>query len=139
MTAPKGYFTIWHGKMQVNVPFDIFKLHTCELDPIKSEEFKQMVKSRYPWITDDGMNVIFNNAKKEMKRLNEERLREKGTVSMNPVKDVSAEITKVRSQIEKDPNDAMAWMKLGELLCKSGDQEEGYKALNKGRSLLKQS
>lgn len=137
MTAPVGYFTVYHGKLEINVPFDIFILHTTELDPVKSKRFGETLKSRYPWLTDDAIKVIMNNSVREMKRLNEERKRDKGVVSMDPVKDMKSEIAKTKAALEKDPNDAMAWMKLGELLCKNGDTEEGYKALNKGRSLLK--
>ena len=39
--------------------------------------------------------------------------------------------------LEQNPEDVDNWYALGELLCKAGRTEEGYKALNRGRSLIK--
>ena len=44
-------------------------------------------------------------------------------------------IAHMRLHLEMDPDDADSWYALGNLLCKAGNAEEGYKALNRGRTL----
>lgn len=136
MTAPKDCFTIYHGKLQVNVPYDVFKTSSAELDPVRAEEFKKVMMSRYPWITENSMQVVFNKAKREMQTILDERREARGVRCVSEVKDLPSEIVKTKRELERNPDDPMLWMRLGELLCKNGETEEGYKALNKGRSLM---
>ena len=44
-------------------------------------------------------------------------------------------IAHLQLHLESNPRDADSWYKLGELLCKAGRADEGYKAFNKGREL----
>ena len=50
--------------------------------------------------------------------------------------DIEGAIKHLRKFLDDDPDDADSWLALGNLLCKAGRTEEGYKAINKARSLF---
>ena len=45
-------------------------------------------------------------------------------------------IDHLKKHLESDSGDADTWYALGELLCKAGRTEEGYKAFARGRELF---
>jgi len=137
LSAPEGYIEVTHGKLTVNVPRKLFSGADATLDETKAAEFGRMLKSRYPWLTDGSLEVLFRNARFEMLRVldyetggrNEsKRLEEQG--------DIEGAIKHLKKHLEEDPEDADSWYALGNLLCKAGRTDEGYQAFNKGRSLF---
>ncbi|MCQ2084655.1 MAG: tetratricopeptide repeat protein [archaeon] len=137
MSAPEGYFQFSHGKLTVNVPRNLYVGLEAEYDAKKQADFGRILKSRYPWLSDGSLEVFFRNARFEYLRLRDletgglhasKRMEEKG--------DIEGAIRHIREKLEEDPEDADSWYALGNLLCKAGKTEEGYKAFAKGRSLI---
>lgn len=125
-----------HGSLTVDVPRSIFRGPECEIDPEKAEPFRRMVQDRYPWISDNSMNVLLNKARKEMIRvIDEETNGRSHSANLASKGKMDEAIAHLQLHLESNPNDADSWYKLGELLCKAGRAEEGYKAFNKGRSV----
>ena len=73
MTVPSDCIEVVHGKMVLAVPKDIFSGRDAVIDEEKAKQFAEKTKTRYPWVTDNAMEVIMRNARKEMLRLNDER------------------------------------------------------------------
>ncbi len=137
MTVPDDCLEIVHGKMTLAVPKNIFSGRDAEIDDVKAKEFSVKTKSRYPWITDNAMEVILKNARKEMLRQIDERTGGRSTSrKLDSEGKTEMAIMHLRKHLEEHPDDADSWYALGELLCKSGRVEEGHRAINKGRSLI---
>ena len=136
MTVPSDCFEVVHGKMVLAVPKDMFSGRDAVIDEEKAKKFAEKTKSRYPWITDNAMEVIFRNARKEMLRLNDERTGGRSTSQrLESEGKTEMAIQHLKRHLEEHPDDAESWYALGELLCKSGEVDEGHRAINKGRSL----
>ena len=134
MSAPEGYFTVYHGSLSLNVPRRIFKGRNAEIDTDEAERFLSLVQARYPWITRNSFDVMLKKAREEFIRLRDE---ETGGISTSRMLasegDKKGAIEHLRAHLEEDPEDADAWMELGKLLCDIGDADAGYKAFNEAR------
>lgn len=137
MTAPENYISVTHGSMTVNVPRDLFEGNDASFNEQRVTEFRSMLQRRYPWLSDNSMDVLMRNARKEMLRVMDEesggrstskRLASQGKYQMA--------IQHLEEHLKEHPDDADSWYALGELLCKAGRAEEGYRAMKKGRSLI---
>lgn len=137
MTAPEGHITIVHGSMSVNVPVDLFSGPDAEPVEERARDFKDLLRKRYPWLSENATDVIMRNARKEMLRIIDDksggrtvskRLAENGKYDLA--------IRHLKKHLEVDPEDADSWYALGEMLCRAGRTEEGYEAMRKGRSLF---
>ena len=136
MTVPQDCIEVVHGKMTLAVPRDIFSGRDAVIDQEKARSFAEKTKKRYPWVTDNAMEVIMRNARKEMLRLNDERTGGRSTSKrLESEGKTEMAILHLRKHLEEHPDDADSWYALGELLCKTGKVEEGHRAINKGRSL----
>lgn len=137
MSCPSDCIEVVHGSMTVCVPKKIFRGPEAQIDEGYANEFRGHIRTRYSWLSDNAVDVILRNGRKEMlRRIDEES---NGRI---PIKQMASKgkndeaITRLKRHLEDDPNDADSWYMLGELLCKCGKVEEGYRALNKGRSLI---
>lgn len=137
MNAPPNHISVVHGSLNIFVPRDIFKGPKAEIDEKKASEFRDMIAKRYPWMTPNSLDVLMRHARQEMLRVMDEETGGRST-SRNMVSDGNTEmaIKHLEARLKEDPNNADSWYALGELLCKSGRVEEGYRAINKGRSLV---
>ena len=134
MSAPEGYFTVYHGSLSLNVPRRIFKGRNSEIDKDEAERFLSLVQARYPWITRNSFDVMLKKAREEFIRLRDEETGGISTSRMLASKgDKKGAIEHLRAHLEEDPEDADAWMELGKLLCDIGDADAGYKAFNEAR------
>ena len=121
----------------MNVPRKIFKGVKAEPDPKEKEEFCRILHSRYPWLTDNSIEVFFRNAQAEMLRvLDYETGGRNESKRLESEGDIEGSIRHLKKHLEEDPDDADSWYALGNLLCKAGRTDEGYKAFNRGRSLF---
>ena len=137
MTAPENHITVSHGSMTVNIPRDLFKGPDVEIDPDKEREFREMLGKRYPWLSKNSLDVLMRNARKEMLRVMDEESGGRSTskrLSSQGKNEMA--IAHLEQHLKEHPDDADSWYALGELLCKVGRAEEGYKAMKKGRSLF---
>ncbi len=131
-----GHITVVHGNLTVDVPRRLFKGADCTIDDEAAAPFMDMLRGRYPWLTQNSVDVLMTKARREMIRvLDEETKGRSHSSSLADKGKLDEAIAHMRLHIEMDPEDADSWYALGELLCKAGDAEEGYKALNRGRAL----
>lgn len=137
MSVPEDHITVSHGNLTVNVPRNLFKGPEAELVEEKVIPFRDMLGKRYPWLTENSIDVFMRRARQEMLRVIDEesggRVTSKQMAKKGRTEDAIAHLKK---RLEENPDDADSWYTLGELLCKSGKVEEGYKAMNKGRSII---
>ena len=126
-----------HGKLTVNVPRNIFRGSGAIIDDDKAAPFRDMLKQRYPWLTDNSLDVLMENARKTMiSILDEETNGRSLSKELESQGKTEEAIGHLKKHLEKDPDDADTWYALGELLCRSGKTEEGYKAFARGRELF---
>jgi len=125
-----------HGSLELNVPYSVFVKGTSELSK-ESGEYFSMLKRRYPWLTDNSVTVLKRRTGEEMQRIIEEGLRgpKKARMLSEEGKDMQA-VRHLEAYLIDFPDDADAWYALGEILCKMGRADEGYKAINHGRRLF---
>ena len=107
------------------------------MNPEKEKELRDMLSKRYPWLTSNALDVIMRNARREMLRVMDEESGGRSTsrrLSSQGKNEMA--IAHLEQHLKEHPEDADSWYALGELLCKVGRAEEGYKAMKKGRSLF---
>lgn len=120
--------------MSINVPRDLFRGPTAELVPEKALPFRKLMRERYPWLSENAMDVVLNHARTEMLRvLDEESGGRTESARLAAAGDLNGAIKHLQEHLDEDPDDADSWYALGELLCKAGRQEEGYRAFARGR------
>lgn len=126
-----------HGKLTVNVPRDIFKGSGAAIDEDKAALFRNMLKQRYPWLSDASLDVLMKNARKTIIGILDEETNGRSlSKELESQGRTEEAIRHLKAHLEKDPDDADTWYALGELLCRSGKTEEGYKAFARGRDLF---
>ena len=136
MRSDKYYITVTHGSLTVNVPRDLFTGPDCEFVPEKTAEFRKMIGRRYPWLSENSIDVLMRNARNEMiNTIDEETGGRVASKQMASKGKFDQAIAHLKEHLERNPQDADSWYALGELLCKAGRAEEGYRAMNRGRSL----
>ncbi|MDR1404404.1 MAG: tetratricopeptide repeat protein [Candidatus Methanoplasma sp.] len=107
------------------------------MDENKAATFRDVLGSRYPWLTDNSLDVLMDKAKKTMTdTLDEETNGRSLSRELESAGRTEEAIRHLKRHLEKNPNDADTWYALGELLCKAGRAEEGYKAFARGRDLF---
>lgn len=108
------------------------------LNEREAEEFYGIVHRRYPWIGENSYKVLLETARKEFLAIRDD---ETGGISTSRIMagsgNVSGAIAHLREHLDSDPGDADAWMELGQILCRSGDTEAGYRAINRARKLYR--
>ena len=132
------HVTVIHGSMTVDVPRKIFKGKECNIDWDEVAPFKKIIQSRYPWISDNAINVILNKAQMEMMRVRDEETNGREyskTLAQKGKLDDAIEHLRIR--LELNPDDAKSWYDLGELLFKKGDASGGFDAFRKGDEAMK--
>jgi len=134
---PAGHFSVIHGNLVVNVPRNIFKGNGAAIDEEKAAPFRDMLKHRYPWLTENSLNILMENARAAMIRILDEETNGRSLSEELESRGRPDEaIRHLKKHLEKNPQDADTWYALGELLCRSGRTEEGYKAFARGRELF---
>ncbi|MDD3397995.1 MAG: tetratricopeptide repeat protein [Candidatus Methanomethylophilaceae archaeon] len=124
--------------MTLNVPRSLFHGPDVELIPEEVVRFGEQLQSRYPWLSNNALSIIMENACKEMRRVLWEEKR--GAVAGRELASrglLQESISHLRKHVADNPEDVDAWYALGEALCKAGEQEEGYEAFRHGRSLFR--
>ncbi|MBQ8179130.1 MAG: tetratricopeptide repeat protein [Candidatus Methanomethylophilaceae archaeon] len=132
------HISVTHGNLTVDVPRRLFKGRECTLDEAAAEPFRRIVQARYPWVSDNSMDVLLKKARMEMIRVRDEETKGRDH-SMNLASEgrLDEAIEHMKLHLELDPDDADSWYALGDLLCKAGRGMEGYKAYNRGRKCFR--
>jgi tetratricopeptide (TPR) repeat protein len=134
LSVPEGHIEVHHGTLTVNVPRKIFKTGTAEIVPERAAPFREMIMARYPWLTANSVNVLMERASKEMRQVLDEET--SGRSASRVLADggrMREAIDHLTKSLECNPDDPDSWYLLGELLCREGRTEEGYKAFAEGR------
>lgn len=135
-----GHITVVHGNLTVDVPRRLFRGPDCEIDEEAARPFRDMVRARYPWISESSMDVLMSKARKEMIRvIDEETGGRSHSSNLAQQGKLDEAIAHMRLHIEQDPEDADSWYALGNLLCQAGRTDEGYRAFNRGRELAQKA
>jgi hypothetical protein len=128
------FLTVDHGKLALRIPLSAFDSSTGKLKRERIPELKEQWVSRYPWLSKYALETIVEEAEEAFQRRKKEKVdaSRPGGVAPARAQDARHELIKA---LLKDPNDSRAWYALGELLMQQGQQEDGFKAMNLGRSL----
>ena len=129
--------SVRYGSLDLNIPYSIFVTGKAEFNKTADGYFS-MLQERYPWLSDNSVTVLKRKVIEEMHRVIEEDLRgpEKARMLSAEGKETEA-IRHLESYLVDFPDDGDAWYALGEILCKIGRNEEGYKAMNHGRRFFR--
>ena len=134
---PADHVAVNHGKLTVNVPRSVFVGDDAVPDETEVRRFGKMLMERYPWLSENAMDVIMRNARNAVLKKIDEETGGKARARLLMSEDRTEEaITHLRSHLEADPQNADTWYLLGEALCKTGRTEEGYAAFRRGRDLF---
>lgn len=72
MTQVPYHISVKHGNMLINVPRNLFRGPDCEFVDDKVKEFRRIMSGRYPWLTENSLDVLLRNARNEMLRITDE-------------------------------------------------------------------
>lgn len=130
-----NFIEVSHGHLKVNVPLTAYEGTTYHIKPEEAEKLKQMLASRYPWLSPNALKVFIEEAEQAMHDRIQSQLghMEKARHALQSGNYQRAKRMAER-QIEELPEDADAWYVLGESMCKLGETEEGFTALRIARS-----
>ncbi len=134
MRKSSQYIEVNHGKLRVSVPRCVFRKDGTT-DPVEERSFRDLMASRYPWLNERSLDVMMEAAIKEMAATL--ALERRGAPIGRELsdKDPQKAISYLERHLEHEPQDAEAWYALGEVLCKVGLTDDGYRALKRGREL----
>ena len=120
------HIAVTHGSLTVDVPRNIFKGPECTLDEVAAEPFRRLVRDRYPWVSENSVDVLLRKARLEMIRVRDEESKgkEHSRVLASEGR-LDEAIRHMQLHLELDPDDADSWYELGNLLCKAGRASEG--------------
>lgn len=126
-----------HGKLSIQVPRIVFHGPESIVDENEWNRFKNILKSRYPWLTENALELIKNNSRKEFLRVlwDEKKGAQMGRELLQQGY-LERSIEHLQSYLKEHPDDCDAWYALGESLCKAGRNEEGYRSFQRGRDLF---
>ncbi len=131
------YIVIDHGKQTVKVPFSIFKGTRGDTDTAEELKFRKTLRERYPWLTENSLDVLLRKAKREYVRIVDDESNGRTVAKELADKGMYEDaVAHLKRHLEKDPEDADSWYALGDILCKMGKADEGYKAYARGRDLF---
>ncbi|MDD7423673.1 MAG: tetratricopeptide repeat protein [Candidatus Methanomethylophilaceae archaeon] len=137
MSPQANHIEVTHGTMRISVPRDIFEGPEAIPIPEKVAAFSDLVRGRYPWISENSVEVLMRNARKTMLTVLEEESHGMCVARLKEAKgDLDGAIAQMRRWAEKEPNNCDVWYYLGQLYFKAGRNDEGHKAMNRGRSLI---
>ena len=126
-----------HGKLDVSVPRNIFRGNGAVIDAERAAPFRELLKQRYPWLNDNSLDVLMENARKKMIGILDEETNGRSlSKELESQGRIEEAIRHLKKHLEMNPEDPDTWYALGELLCRSGRTEEGYKAFARGRELF---
>jgi tetratricopeptide (TPR) repeat protein len=130
---PHRTLRVKHGSLELNIPYSVFVKGTSGLND-SSDEYFSMLRQRYPWLSNNSIVVLKRRTEEEMQRTIEEGLRGavKARMLSKEGKDMEA-IHHLESYLVDFPEDSDAWYALGEILCKIGRDDDGYRAISHGR------
>ena len=132
-----GHIDVQHGKLHLKVPRAVFIGPEAVIDDGQWDIFRVKLQSRYPWVTENALEIILNNSRKEMLRvLWDEKKGAKAGRELLARGYAERSIDHLQSYLNDHPDDSDAWYALGESFCKVGRNEEGYAAFRKGRELF---
>jgi predicted Zn-dependent protease len=129
-----NFIEVRHGKMLISVPRSIFQGRTSSLRRKEAEEFKQVLASRFPWLSPNAREVVLEEAQETMESILE---MERGAVG-NAQKLFDEEryvqaLTLLEEHLSEHPKDPDAWYLKGEIYFKMGKRSEGFGAFARAR------
>ena len=129
-----NFIEVRHGKMLISVPRSIFIGRTSDLRRKESEEFKNVLAARYPWLSPNARDVVLREARETMESIlqmergavgNAQRLFEQGKFAQA--------LTMLEEHLAEHPKDPDAWYLKGEIYFKMGKRREGFAAFAHAR------
>lgn len=133
-----NFIEVSHGRLRVNVPLSVFDGTTYHIRAEEAEKLKRTLVSRYPWLSENALEVFIKEAEQAMRERIQSRLgfMDKARHAMRSG-DYQKAKRMAERRIERVPEDSDAWYVLGESLCKLGESERGHAALTRARVLSK--
>lgn len=132
-----NFIQVSHGHLLVNVPLTAYDGTTYRIKPEEAENLKQLLASRYPWLSQNALKVFIEEAEAAMFERIQSQL---GYIekARNALRSGNFDRAKrmAEKQLERLPEDSDAWYVLGEALCKLGKSDEGFAAMAKARSFI---
>jgi len=135
--APRSNFIkVQHGNMELNIPIKLFEPGTSDIRPAEAVKLRKLLRSQYPWLTDNAVDVILKSSQEEMAMIMD---------SERTVADRAREMLR-RGEYEKalgfldahlfvDEDDVDASYLRADALMKLGRKEEGFKAMRHAQTL----
>ena len=128
---------IEHGSLTLNIPYSVFVKGTSEFND-SSDGYFAMLRQRYPWLSENSITVLRRRTCEEMRRIIEDGM--KGARKARMLSDEGKHLEAVKhleSYLVDHSEDGDAWYALGEILCRIGRDDEGYKAMSHGRRFFR--
>lgn len=140
VTREEGeHLVIEHGKLTLRLPRRIFRGGTAVYDEEQRGRYREVLSTRYPWLSRHALDVIFERAREEREG---EILHLRGEVgrakTLLNAGDLPMALEVLDRHLEKEPDDVDALYLRGEVLCRLGDNREGYRSIANARNRLSQ-
>ncbi len=130
-----NFIQVRHGRMLINVPRTLFRGKRAEIVSSEAERLGRELRARYPWLSENAVQVIFREARETMLSLIE---MESGPVEIARTSFEDGRPTEALQMLDKHlrqhQDDSDAWHLRGVILMRLGKAEEGFKSLARSRS-----
>jgi hypothetical protein len=128
------FLSVQHGNLTLRIPLSAFDAQTGNLKRELLPDLKDQWRARFPWLSANAVDVIVEEAEDAYLKQRQIRIDAARPGGTSPANAADARHDLIKALL-KDPEDSRAWYALGELLMKQGQADDGFKAMNIGRSI----
>jgi hypothetical protein len=130
-----NFIQVRHGRMLINIPYTLFRGKRAEIVSSEAERLGRGLRARYPWLSENAVQVVFKEARETMLSLIE---MESGPVEIARTTYEDGHPTDALRMLDEHlrthENDSDAWHLRGVILMRLGRADEGFKSLARSRT-----
>lgn len=132
------YIFIDHGKLEIRVPRKVFKGRSTRFDAEEKERFEEVLSTRYPWLSEYVVEEILEKAKEKLvERIDSMKTTVGKARQLMEKGQHQTALNMIENRLDSRADNPGLWYVRGEILCRTGDMEEGYRSFHRARTLLK--
>lgn len=130
-----NFIQVRHGRMLINIPRSLFRGKRAEIVSSEAERLGRELRARYPWLSENAVQVVFREARETMLSLIQ---MESGPVEIARTTYEDGHPTEALGMLDEHlrthQNDPDAWHLRGVILMRLGRADEGFKSLARSRT-----
>ncbi len=130
-----NFIQVRHGSMLINIPRTLFRGRRAEIVSAEADRLGKELRSRYPWLSENAVQVVFREARQTMLSTIEMESRPIDIARTSFEDRHPTDALRILDEhLQRHQDDSDAWHLRGVVLMRLGRAEEGFKSLARSRS-----